>query len=92
MRPRQILEKKAANVQVGTLFSVIDKECQQIYKNLPVLAEERADIQKILERLTNYFEPPQNIIYQRYMFNSCIQEQGEKFDVYLIKLRHLIKT
>ena len=26
------------------------------------------------------------------MFNSCTQEQGEKFDAYLIKLRHLIKT
>ena len=26
------------------------------------------------------------------MFNSCTQEQSEKFDAYLIKLRHLIKT
>ena len=26
------------------------------------------------------------------MFNSCTQELGEKFDPYLIKLRHLIKT
>ena len=39
--------KKAANVQVGTLLSVIDKERLQIYKNLPMLAEERADTQKI---------------------------------------------
>ena len=46
----------------------------------------------ILERLTHYFESKQNIIYQRYMFNSCTQEQGEKLDAYLIKLRHLIKT
>ena len=47
---------------------------------------------KILERLTNYVEPKQNIIYQLYMFNFCTQEQGEKFDAYLIKLIHLIKT
>ena len=47
---------------------------------------------KNLERLTNYFEPKQNIIYQRYMFNSCIERQSEKFDAYQIKLRHLIKT
>ena len=55
--------KKAANVQVGTLLLVIDKECLQIYKNLSISAEERADTQKILERLTYYFEPKQNIIY-----------------------------
>ena len=84
--------KKNANVQIGTLLSVIGKECLQIYKNLPMSAEEQTDTQKILERLTNYFELKQNIIYQRYMFNSCTQEQGEKFDAYLIKLRHLIKT
>ena len=81
--------KKAANVQIGTLLLVIGKECLQIYKNLPM--SEQADTQKILERLTNYFEPKQNIIYQRYMFNSCTQKQGKKFDTYLIKLRHLIK-
>ena len=84
--------KKAANIQVGTLLSAIGRECLQIYKNLPMSAEERADTQQILERLINYFEPKQNIIYQRYMFNSCTQEQGEKFNAYLIKLRHLIKT
>ena len=84
--------QKAANVQVGTLLPVIDKECLQIYKNLPMSAEERADTQIFLERFINYFERKQNIIYQRYMFNSCIQEQGEKFDAYLIKLRHLMKT
>ena len=55
-------------------------------------AEERADTEKNFERLTNYFEPKQNIIYQRYMFNSCIEGQCEKFDAYLIKLSHLIKT
>ena len=54
--------------------------------------KEQARTQKILERLTNYFEPKQNIIYQGYMFNSCTQEQGENFDAYLIKLRYLIKT
>ena len=84
--------KKAANVQVHTLLSVISKECLQIYKNLPMSAKEWVDTQKILERLTNYYEPKQNIIYQWYMFNSCTQEQGKNFDAYLIKLRHLIKT
>ena len=78
------------------ILSVIGKECQQIYKKkkkkLPMSAEERADTEKNLERLTNYFEPKQNIIYQRYMFNSCIEGQCDKFDAYLIKLRHLIKT
>ena len=32
--------KKAENIQVGTLLSVIGKECLQIYKNPPMSAEE----------------------------------------------------
>ena len=72
------IRKKAANVLVGPLLLRIGKECLQIYKNMAMFAKEQADTRKILERLTKYFEPKQNIIYQRYMFNSCTQEQGKK--------------
>ena len=39
--------KKVANVQVGTLLSVLSKECLQIYRNLPMAVQVRADTQKV---------------------------------------------
>ena len=33
--------------------------------------------------------PPKNVIHERYLFNSSVQEQGEGIDSYVTKLRRL---
>ena len=86
------LDKKSSTIQVGTLLSLIGKECLQIFNNIPMTEAERSDPTVIIEKLTQYFEPKQNTIYQRYLFNSSTQEHGERFEIYLHKLRGLIKT
>ena len=53
---------------------------------------ERVDINAIIKKSSDYFEPKLNTTYKRYVFNSCDQEIGERFDSYLNKLRKLIKT
>ena len=45
-----------------------------------------------LKKSSDYFEPKLNTTYERYVFNSCDQEIGERFNSYLNKLRKLIKT
>ena len=54
--------------------------------------EELVDINSIIKKLSDYFEPKSNTTYEHYVFNSCDQEIGERFDSYLNKLRKLIKT
>ena len=44
------------------------------------------------KKLSDYFEPKLNTTYKRYVFNSCDQEIGERYDSYLNKLKKLIKT
>ena len=86
------IDTQPAKVQVGTFLSIVDKECLKIIlKNLPMRQEERADINSIIKKLSDYFEPKLNTTYERYVFNSCDQEIGERFDSYLNKGK-LIKT
>ena len=86
------IDTKPAKVQIGTFLSIVGKECLKIIKNLPMTEEERADINSTIKKLSDYFEPKLNTTYERYVFNSCDQEIGERFDAYLNKLRKLIKT
>ena len=86
------IDTKPAKVQVGTFLSIVGKECLKIIKNLPMTEEERVDINSTIKKLSDYFEPKLNTTYERYVFNSCDQEIGERFDAYLNKLRKLIKT
>ena len=86
------IDTKPAKVQVGTFLSIVGKECLKIIKNLPMTEEERADINSIIKKFSDYFEPKLNTTYERDVFNSCAQEIGERFDSYLNKPRKLIKT
>ncbi len=59
--------------------------CLKIIKNMPMTEEERVDINSTIKKLSDYFEPKLNTTYKRYVFNSCNQEIGKRFDSYLNK-------
>lgn len=81
------LNTKGNDILVATLLSVIGKECYQIYQHLPLTVEERKDPKIIIQKLKDYFLPQKNTIYERYIFNSTIQETTEPFDTFLNRLR-----
>ena len=86
------LNKKSKPVQVSTLLSVIGKECYEVYENLPLTVDERKDRDSIISKLTEYFEPQRNIIYERYLFNSATQRSENKIDQFVNELRKLAST
>lgn len=86
------LEKKSAAIQVGTLLSVMGKTCYQIYENLPMTEAERAKPDKIIEKLTEFFEPKRNTIYERYSFNLATQKDNESVEQFVHNLRKLAST
>ena len=85
------LDKKDKTIQVATLLTVMGKDCHTIYKNLPMTEEERKDPADILKKLTEHFEPTKNTIYERFLFNSCVQG-SDPFDTFVSKLRQLAAT
>jgi len=53
-------------------------------------ADERQDADVILTKLSEYFIPKRNKIYERYVFNSRSQKADESFDQFLTALRKLV--
>lgn len=70
---------------------------QEIYYNLPgahveVTADTSNDVFKIaVEKLDEYFAPKQSRVYERHLFRLLKQDSGEKFEKFLIRLRHQSK-
>ena len=64
---------------------------QSIQKNLPMTDDERKSSKTIVEKLTQEFDKERNIIYEKYVYNACVQG-NQSFDRYLAKLRELIAT
>ncbi|KAJ8358132.1 hypothetical protein AAFF_G00031380 [Aldrovandia affinis] len=46
----------------------------------------------ILDELEKYFKPAKNTIYERYVFGSCKQEEGESIDNFVTRLRERAAT
>ena len=52
------------------LLSIMGKKCYEVYEVF-LTVNERKDSDSIISKLTEYFEPQRNIIYERYLFNSA---------------------
>ena len=76
---------------MATFRSVTGKDCLQVFLNLN-FGDEEIKITSSLSALEEYFLPKRNIVYERYVFNSCIQTPEETVDGYVNRLRKLASS
>ncbi len=87
------LAEKTKEVQAATLRSVMGPECRHVYRhNLNLTAAQQGDVKTILESLDVYFKPAKNVIYERYVFGCCKQEERESIDNFVTRLREKAAT
>ncbi|XP_073251790.1 uncharacterized protein [Porites lutea] len=83
------LDKREESVRLATLRSAMGRECLQILLNLNLSEEDKKKINKCLEALEKYFKPTRNVVYERYVFNTCSQTSEESVQTYVTRLRKL---
>ena len=86
------LDGKSAKIRLATLRSVMGKECLQIFLNLSLTEAEKADVSSCIAALEAYFKPQRNVVYERFVFNSCVQTAAETVDGYVNRLRKLASS
>lgn len=87
---------KQPSTKRATLLHSGGSSLQEIYYNLPgAHAEPKnddgkdVDVYKIaVQKLNEYFYPKQSKIYERHLFRLTKQEEGEKFEKFLVRLRN----
>ena len=87
----ELVQQKKA-VRLASLRSIMGKECLQIYRNLSLTPEQQESVQGCLEALETCFKPQRNVVYERYVFNSCVQNQDEHVDALVNHLRKLASS
>ena len=70
-------DKREESVHFATLRSAMGRECLQIFLNLNLSEEDKKKVDKYMEALENYFKPSRNAVYERYVFNTCVQQNEE---------------
>ena len=83
------LDRREESVRLATLRSSMGRECLQILLNLNLPEDDKKKIDKCLEALESYFKPSRNLVYERYVFNTCVQQSEESVQSYVTRLRKL---
>lgn len=86
------LDKQSSRIRLASFRSMMGKDCLQTFLNLNISAEDRNNVEACITTLENYFKPHRNVVYERYVFNSCEQNQGESVDSYITRLRKLASS
>lgn len=80
-------------IVAATLCTVMGADCKRVMNSLPNLSEaDKKDPDKILEELRKHFTPQQNVLYERFIFNTTSQKTGETIDEYVVRLRRLAES
>lgn len=83
--------EKDEAVQCAIFLHLIGEEPLDIYNTFTFNADEVDKIRPLIQKFDNYFAPKKNITFQRYLFNTCIQN-GRPFDNFLVDIKNKAKT
>lgn len=78
---------KSQEVQVATFMASIGTEASDLFDTFGATDDQLTRIDDIKALFQTYFTPKSNPTYERYKFHCLAQEDGEKFDEFLTKLR-----
>ncbi|GFN86919.1 hypothetical protein PoB_001342500 [Plakobranchus ocellatus] len=71
---------------------IIGEEGRKIHNTWTLSEEERDKVQPLLKKFKEYCTPRNNIILERYKFNSRVQKPDETVDQFVVDLRQMAKT
>ena len=82
------LYDESAKVQVCMLLTIINSEVHAIFRTFVWEdADDKADLNKVLEAFDNYFEPRRNTAHEQYRFPIWNLGDGEPFEQYDVCMR-----
>ena len=74
-------------IRIATLRSAMGRDCRQIFLNLNLSQYDKKKIDRYLEALDNYLKPIRYLVYERCVFNTCVQSNDESVQSYVTGLR-----
>lgn len=87
------LTSKSPAVQAATFLHVLGDEGMDVYNTFKWDVEEDSDnLGKIIEQFERYCVQKKNVTFERHLFNTRIQQEGETVDNFVKALRILAKT
>lgn len=84
--------KKKDDTRIAIFLNAAGKEALKLFDTLPLTEADRKSYTKVVEAYENFCIPRKNVVYERFLFYSRNQKDGETFDSFLVDIKKLSKT
>ncbi|GBM31488.1 hypothetical protein AVEN_141187-1 [Araneus ventricosus] len=85
-------DKKDSDVKVAIFFNAVGEEAIELFNTFDLQEDDRNDCDKVLTAFENHITPKTNVVVQRFIFSSLMQDIDESFDAFYTDLRKLVKS
>ena len=68
------VNEKNEDIQCAIFLHMIGEDALRMYDTFVFTIEEKNQIAPLVQKFESYFSPKKNITYERYLFNTCIQD------------------
>ncbi|GBL73642.1 hypothetical protein AVEN_230646-1 [Araneus ventricosus] len=85
-------DKKDSDVKVAIFLNAVGEKAIELVNTFDLQEEDRNDYEKVLTAFENHITPKANVVVQRFIFNSRMQDIDESFDAFYTDLRKLVEV
>lgn len=84
--------EKKDEVKIALLLHCGGRELVDVYNTLPIAEDVKKVYKTLVSSLNEHFKPKNYVTYERYLFNTRAEQQGETIDSYFTDLRKKAKN
>ena len=83
------LDKRDESYQVATLLYMMGPKTEDFIKTLNLSDADKKSYKKVCDKITKFYEPRHNVIFQRAKFNLRVQQHNEPIENFISDLNAL---
>ncbi|GBL65032.1 Transposon Ty3-I Gag-Pol polyprotein, partial [Araneus ventricosus] len=86
-------DERADKIKIAILLNLLGSEGLEIFNTFKFEPpESQKNYSEVLKKFEEYCSPRQNVVFERYKFFSCVQQEGQAIECYVTQLKTLAST
>lgn len=86
------LNAKPEERKVAVFLNLIGDDGLELYNTFKWDENEQVTLEKVKQKFVEYCSPKKNVIFERFVFNSIVQKEGQSFDAFVTEIRKAVRT
>lgn len=84
--------QESSEIKAAMLLNLIGEDALDLFNTFSLSKEDQKDEKKIIDAFEDYIKPRKNVIYDRYLFYSRNQVEGETFESFVKDIKRLAES